>query len=227
MAARANPLFDIASLPEPLADAPAAPASVLARLAQIHAEAVETARLANLLGRSGYAIAALGALAVTALAVHGRAAAPSIAWAILMAVGLLAMVRAYAFAIRQPFERAALRAFAQDMRACLLYAGFAWGAGAFLVLSASVSGVAMVLFAAAPAVAFAGLLREREAVLLFVAPAAGLSSLACAMRPISGGALAAGAILMGCAVIAVAFEAMARFAAKRHPAGLARGLAAS
>ena len=150
MAAQASPLFDLASLPEPQADAPAAPASVLARLAQLHAEAVDTARLANLLGRSAYAIAALGALAITALAVHGRTAAPSIAWAILMAVGLLAMVHAYALAIRQPFERAALHAFSQDLRACLLYVGFAWGAGAFLVLSASASGIAVLLFAAAP-----------------------------------------------------------------------------
>jgi len=227
MAARANPVFDIASAPETQTEAPAAPVSALARLAQIHAEAVDTARLANLLGRSLYATAALAALGVAALAVGGGAASPSIAWAVLMTVGLLASLRAYAFAIRQPFERAALQAFSQDMRASLLYAGFAWGAGAFLVLSATISGLEVVLFAALPTLAIAALLREREAVLLFIAPAAGLSSLACAVRPISGGALAAGAVLMGCAIVAVIVEAIARGSEKRHLAALPRVLAAS
>jgi len=227
MAAHAHPLFEIASAPEPQVEAPAAPVSALTRLAQIHAEAVDTARLANLLGRSLYATAALAVLGVAALAAGGGVASPSIAWAILMTVGLLAMLRAYAFAIRQPFERAALQAFAQDIRASMLYAGFAWGAGAFLVLSGTVSGLEVVLFAAVPTLAIAALLREREAALLFVAPAAGLSSLACAVRPISGGALAAGAILMGCAVVAVILEAIARGGEKRQLAALPRVLAAS
>ncbi len=226
MAARANPLFDIAAAPQ--AQAPVAPANAMSLLAQVHAEAVETAHLANLLGRSAYATAALAALAVAALVVGGGATlSQAIAWAILMTVGLLAMLRAYAFAIRQPFERAALHAFSQDFHACLLYAGFAWGAGAFLTLPAPVSGAALLLFVAAPALALAALLRAREAVLPFVAPAAGLSSLACAVRPLSGGALAAGLILAGCAIVAIALEFVARTGEKRHDAALPHVLTAS
>jgi hypothetical protein len=217
MATRANPLSAIASEPE--AEAPFTP--VLTRLAQVHAEAVETARLANLLGRSLYATGALAAIAVAALAAGGGAGlSQAVAWAILMAVGLLAMARAYAFAIRQPFERAALHAFSQDMRACLLYAGFAWGAGAFLALPAAAPALAVLVFAAAPALSLAVLLREREAVLPFVAPAAGLSSLACAARPFSGSTLAVGSVLMGCAIVAIAIEAIARVSDKRDNAAL-------
>ncbi|MEJ0042925.1 MAG: hypothetical protein WDM81_12295 [Rhizomicrobium sp.] len=102
----------------------------MSRLAQIHADAVETARLANLLGRSLHATIAIAALAALALALGGGAGfSQTVAWTVLLAVGLLAMLRAYAFAIRQPFERAGLHAFAQDIHASLLYAGFAWGGG--------------------------------------------------------------------------------------------------
>jgi len=225
MAARANPLFDIAPAVAPAADISPTPANALSRLAQIHTEAVETARLANLLGRSLYAAIALGALAAIAIAFGGSGLSKTVAWSILMAVGLLAMLRAYGFAMRQPFERASLHAFAQDMHACLLYAGFTWGAGAFLALPASAPGAAVVLFAAAPAVALAALLRERQAVLLFLAPAAGLASLACAVRPFADGALAAGLVLMACAAVAIAMQFIA--GDKRHDAALPHALIAS
>ncbi len=226
MAARANPLFDIAQ-PTP-AEAPATPGHALSRLAQIHEDAVETARLANLLGRSLYAMPALAALAVIAVAAGGGAGlSQTVAWSILMAVGLLAMARAYAYAIRQPFERAALHAFAQDMQACLLYAGFAWGAGAFLALPAWSSGIAALLFAAAPAIALAVLLRERQAVVLFLAPAAGLTALACAVRPFAGGALAAGVALTACTIVAVAMQVLARGGEKRPVAALPHAFIAS
>ncbi|MEI9991058.1 MAG: hypothetical protein WDM86_13560 [Rhizomicrobium sp.] len=228
MAARANPLFDIAPAAAPAGDPSPPSTNALARLAHIHADAVETARLANLLGRSLYAPVALAAMATASLALGGGASlSQTVAWTILMAVGLLAMLRAYAFAIRQPFERSALHAFAQDMSACLLYAGFAWGAGAFLALPASASGGAALLFAAAPVIAIAVLLRERQAVLLFLAPVAGLTSLACVVRPFAGGALAASLVLMACTAIAIAMQLVARARETRAGTVLPHGLIAS
>ena len=225
MAARANPLFDILPVPTPSAEAPAA-SNPLSRLAQIHAEAVETARLANLLGRSLHAAIALAVLAGLALALRGAGLSQTVAWTILMTVGLLAMVRAYAFAIRQPFERASLHAFAQDLYACLLYAGFAWGAGAFLALPAASSGSIALLFAAAPTIVLAALLRERRSVLLFLAPVAGLTSLACVLRPFTAGALAAAVALVAAAILAVATQFVARAGEKREGASLPHGLIA-
>lgn len=221
MAARANPFFDIAA---PAPEAPAGlPQDSVAMLALMHAEAVETARLANLLGRALHAAIALPVLAAVAVIAGGDAGlAPTIAWAILIAVAGLSIARAYGHAIGQPFERAALRAFAQDLSACMLFAGFAWGAGAFLVLSTASVGGAALLFASLPAVAIALLLRERQAVLLFLAPVAALTSFACVLRPFAGGALGAGLVLIAGAAIAAAMVAASRYAAKRQdvPHGL-------
>lgn len=226
MAARANPFFDATAptveQPEP------APYNAVAKLAQMHAEAVETARLANLLGRSLSVAIALPILAALAMALGGAASlAATVSWGILVAVASLSVLRAHGNAIHQPFERAALHAFAQDLSACLLYAGFAWGAGAFLVLASMAPAGAALLFAAVPAAAIAMLLRERAAVLLFVAPVAALTSFACVLRPFAGGALGAGLVLIGCAVVAGAMIAASRHAARRREADGPHGLFAA
>ncbi|HJW41552.1 MAG TPA: hypothetical protein VJ476_10035 [Rhizomicrobium sp.] len=210
MAASARPLFEAAF------EAPAetAPSQTLANFARLHMEAVETARLANLLGRSLYAIIAFAALAVLTLAVAGSIAASSIAWAILTGAGVLAMARTWRHAIDLPFERPTLQAFSQDLHACLLYAGFVWGAGAFLALPAATNGIEALLFVAAPAVTFAVLLRERQIVLQFVAPAAALTSLACAVRPFADGAYSAAIALGAGAIAAWAVNALTRSHAK-------------
>ena len=214
MAARAHNLFEIALPIEEVARATAQP-TALSRLAALHQEAVETARLANLLGRSLYAIIALPALAALVLALGAPALPEMIAWAILMGFACLALGRSYAHAIHQPFERATLHGFAQDLSAGLLYTGFAWGAGAFLVLPADSTGAIVIAFAAAPSVLLAALLRERQTVLLFVAPVAALTSLACVMRPFADGTAAAAIVLIACAILAWALHVMARGDGKR------------
>jgi hypothetical protein len=177
----------------------------IAKLALLHAEAEETARLANLLGRSLYAAIALPLLAVLTVGLAGGTGmARPLVWCAFVAAAAIAMLRVYFQTIGQPFERVALKSFAKDMSAILLYAGFAWGAGAFLVLSAGTNLAAAVLFAAAPGIAVAAILREREAVFLFLAPVAALASFASVLRPFAGGALAAGLILIACAAVAAA-----------------------
>jgi hypothetical protein len=177
----------------------------IAKLALLHAEAEETARLANLLGRSLYAAIALPLLGVLTVALAGGTGlARPLVWCAFVAAAAIAMLRAYFHTIGQPFERVALKSFAKDMSAILLYAGFAWGAGAFLALPAGINMAAVILFAAAPGIAVAALLREREAVFLFLAPVATLASFASVLRPFAGGALAAGLILIACAAVAAA-----------------------
>lgn len=227
MAARANPFFDIAAPAEPLADSGAS-FDALAKLTQMHAEAVETARLANLLGRAVDAAIVLPVMTVLAIVLAGGAGVPStIAWAILIAVSSLAIARAYGHAIRQPFERAALHAFAQDLSACLLYAGFAWGAGAFLGLAAGAPAGVALLFAGVPAIVLALLLRERQAVLLFLAPVAALTAFACVLRPFADGALASALVLIACAVVAGGVIAAARRSERESAAALPHGLTVS
>ena len=228
MAARANPFFDIALPASEPADDRAAPYNAVAKLAQMHAEAVETARLANLLGRAVHAAIALPVLAVLAVLLAGGAGTSStIAWGILITVATLSIARAYGQAIRQPFDRASLHSFAQDLSACLLYAGFAWGAGAFLGLSAGASSGVALLFAGVPAVAIAVLLRERQAVLLFLAPVAALTAFACVLRPFAGGTLDAALVLIASAIVATAIIAASRYSEKRAQADRPHGLTAS
>ena len=226
MAEPAKPLIDHAiEMPAP---APGTGQTPLAALARMHHEAVETAQLANLLGRSLPAAIGLPVLAALTVFLAGGTGAPrTTAWAILIAAASLAVARAYAMAINQPFERAVLRAFAQDLNACLLYAGFAWGAGAFLGLGSGASVSAILLFAAVPTAGIAILLRDRMPVLLFLAPVAALTAFACVLRPFAHGALTAGLVLVACAAVAGAAIAVARHVAARREAGLPDGLAAS
>ena len=180
---------------------PAGPSGI-AKLAMLHAEAEETARLANLLGRSLYAALALPVLALLTLGfAEGVSLTRAIVWGMFVAAGSFAILRSYSHTIGQPFERVALKSFAQDISPILLYSGFAWGAGAFLALPAGTNMAAAVLFVAVPASFVAALLREREAAYLFLAPTALLTSFACVLMPFAGGALCAGLILIASGII--------------------------
>jgi hypothetical protein len=217
----ANPFFIVR--PETSAEAARDPLGAVAQLARLHAEAIETARLANLLGRAVQAAVALPVFAaLTLLSTGGIGLPKTIAWSILVIAASLAVTRAYAFAIRQPFERPVLHGFAKDLYACLLYAGFAWGAGAFLVLPGGLG--ATLLFAGVPALTLAVLLRERLAVLLFVAPAATLTAFACLLHAEN---LVAGLVLLCAAAIAATAILIARHDARANAATLPEGLLAA
>jgi hypothetical protein len=176
----------------------------VARLAVLHLEARETARLANLLGRSAYAVLALPTMTLATLALSGLRGGlvQALVWTVFMAVATGAILFAYRRAIGQPFERAALKSFSQDLSAILVFAGFAWGAGAFLALPTHMTIGGPALFVATAAAAIGLLLREREMVFLFLAPAAGLAAFACVLRPMTGGALDTALVLFASAIVA-------------------------
>jgi hypothetical protein len=175
----------------------------IARLALLHDEARETALLANLLGRTPYAAAALavGAL-ITVIFTRGTTplVEPAV-WLVLTLIGVGVMARNYARAIRQPFERGILREFAYDLNAIAIYAGFAWGAGAYLALGPQTSPLALAGFAAAVPAIVAVTLRTREISLGFLAPVAGLSAFSAVLRPLPEGPLAAAFVLIACAAV--------------------------
>lgn len=180
----------------------------LARLAALHAEAKETARLANLLGRSIHVAAALIAMGAATLSFAGALTAENMVWSgfVLVAVGAIAL--AVRRTIRQPFEHAALKSFSQDLDAIMAFAGTAWGAGAFLTLPAGASVAAPILFSAGACAIIAVLLREYESTLHFLAPTAALASFACVLRPLPASALAAALVLIACTFV-VALSLMA------------------
>ena len=194
----------------------AEPRGDLGKLAALHAEARETAILANLLGRAPYAMVALAVAAglSAALSAASMPAAQIMTWLVLMIAGLAAMARAYAHAIAAPFERATLKSFSQDLTAITVYLGFAWGAGAFLILPKVIPFPA-VSYAAITAAGFAFLLRDRNIALAFLGPAAALSALACIVRPLPGASLAGLLVLAASAAVAGAILLAARMAQSR------------
>lgn len=194
----------------------------MALLAALHEEAQETSRLANLLGRSIHVAVALPVLAGAALAFGNNGVAEASAWMCFILAASIAIALAYRRTIGRPFERAALRSFSQDLSAILVFAGAAWGAGAFLALAAGTDIALVPIFAAGAAAAVAVLLRERTSVLLFVAPAATLTSFACVLRPLAGGALDAALVLIASAAVAAAAHfAQARSVPERNMTELA------
>jgi len=183
-----------------------APRAYIARLAELHDEAAETALLANLLGRVPYLAAILLAVTIaTAMLVHAPAA-PLLTWVTLIGAGLVALMRVYVIMIAAPFERAPLRFFARDLQAIMLYVGFAWGAGSFLALPADVTLVHVLAFGVGPTAFVALITRASDAVACFAIPAVLLSAAAAASRPFESGAFASAAILAtGFAIMAVTY----------------------
>lgn len=174
----------------------------LAKLKLLHNEAEETARLANLLGRSLYAGIALPVLAILTIGLSVEMRPDSqLVWCLFVSAVAGSMLLAYRHAMRSPFERAALKDYAKDLSAILLFAGFAWGSGAFLALPADTAWVPAIMFVAAPSIIIAYLLRDREALMLFLAPSAALTVIASLLKPFAGGVLLAGTIALVCAAI--------------------------
>lgn len=175
----------------------------LAKLKALHAEAEETARLANLLGRSGAVGAALPFLAILTIALSiNVSSAPKTVWLFLVGGVAGAMLISYRHAMKRPFEYDALKDYAKDLSAVLLFAGFAWGAGAFLALPSGLSTGAAIAFALLPSACIAYLLRDRTALFLFLAPTAALTVAACLLKPYAGGWIAAGCVALAAAALA-------------------------
>src|SRR6185312_6989078 len=146
-----NTMAPMPAAREALTLAPSETQNPVVKLAALHVEVRETARLANLLGRSAYMVLALPVLTLAALAVSGLGdgLARPLVWTAFMAMATAAIVIAYRHAIGRPFEHDALKSFSQDLSAILLFAGFAWGAGAFLAIPAHMPTGAVALFVAA------------------------------------------------------------------------------
>jgi len=183
----------------------------LVRLAELHREAEEVAQLANLLGRSIQMAAALAVMAGIVLAFSSPNLAQGAAWAtfVLAAAGAIGII--YRNAIARPFERAALLTFFHDFRAAMLFAGAAWGAGAFLVLPAAANIGAAVLFAAGAGTIVALILRERESTMLFLAPMAAMVAAAALLKPLAAGGFGAAFVLVACGALAVSAAAGGRW----------------
>ena len=161
----------------------ARPQCSLARLPEIHAELFEAVDLARFLRSAVGAAAALMLAALALMFAGGAGLQEEFAWSLLMLAGVGAILRSYIKSTAQAFDRAPLRESARDLRAILFYAGFAWGAGAFLLLGSDPVPIIGLCFAVLPSVVLALLLKDRTAGLSFLLPVTGLSALAILLGP--------------------------------------------
>jgi hypothetical protein len=189
----------------PVAESPAVPAhAYLARLAALHDEAAQTAHLANLLGRAPWVAGLLGVSAlVTAFFCAHAVSAPSLAvWLLLVTGAVAAIAVRYGKAIEAPFDRTALKIFARNLSAILLYAGAAWGAGLFLALPESLGLAGSIAFTATLTALMAGILRARDMAFSFLVPATAMGAFCALMRDANLTAtfgILAGGLLVGAA----------------------------
>jgi len=188
--------------------------SALERLNRLHNESVETARLANLLGRVPFAAAILSAGCVLVVVASLGLGAPFMlgTWTALVLTAVVALIRVERHAVSSEFELLPLRAFALDLNAVMIYAGFAWGSGAFLAFGTAAETPSLVLFTLGAAAAMGAVMRARNATLYFLVPNIALGALAAYFS--SG--LGAASVIALCGLVTIAVtETLERVATRR------------
>jgi hypothetical protein len=205
--------------PAPALPPPALPDAALNRLPVLHDESMRAVRLTRFLAHAIQAAWLLMLAGGATLALGGGRSLPEdFAWSVLVLIGVLAMTRTYMRAFT--LKRGSVEGLASDLRACLLYAGFAWGAGAFLALPTAAGGLGLVAFAALPSLLMAALLRDKGAVLLFAAPVAALCASA-AVLDMTGGLVGVAAVLLAQGAIVIVTMLLTDRTARTLPAGFA------
>jgi hypothetical protein len=170
---------------------PPAALQALGRLTQLHAETSEAASLSRFLHAAvgaGAVLTLMGCLAVTFAS--GATLQLEFAWSLLVLAGVGAMLRTYIKSVAQSLDRPPLRESAKDLRAVMFYVGFAWGAGAFLLLGNNPIPFTGLCFALLPSILMVPLLKDRRASLAFIAPVTMLTAAAILLQPWSDAAAA-------------------------------------
>ena len=112
-----------------------------------------------------------------------------------------------------PIELPSLRTSKLDLNAVMLYGGFAWGAGAFIVLPAAATMTGLLLFTMGGALALGIILRAKGAALYFLVPNILLAAAAALFG--SAGLIASAMILVLGGSVAAAIELFGRFMGRR------------
>jgi hypothetical protein len=158
------------------APAPAQPgyAPALAALPRLQAEAGANFQLGRFLARSSAACMMFLGLAVLALAVTalsgGGTLKADFAWAVLVLLGVIALIRNYIRGFARSLRRVPLQEAASDLRVLLLYMGAAWASGAYLLMPGNPAPALVFGFAALPSLALALILKDRAGTLAFALP---------------------------------------------------------
>jgi hypothetical protein len=209
-----RPVFpDNAPGPAPVPITAPLPHAALSRLPQLHEESRLALRRAGLLTRAVPAAGILLAMGTVAALGGGGELGPTFGWSLLVLAGVTAVLVSH---LRTAAVFKDMAGSAADLRAILLYLGFAWGLGAFAALGSHA--FMIVAFAAIPTLAMALLLRDGRAILGFSIPVTLLGLAACWLRT---GDLAAAGILAGLQAATAILLLRKRSHAGHTPPGLA------
>jgi hypothetical protein len=192
--------------PSPVpAASPHIPHAAIARLPVLHAEAAQNARLGRFVAHSVQAACLLMLTGVATLSMGGGSLQSDFVWSVLVLAGVVAMTLNY---IRGEaagtLRRTRIEVSAADLRAILLYTGFAWGAGAFLALPTDPGVLPAFAFVMGPVLLLAALLKDEGGIAAFTAPAVILAAAAGMLKPWPGGNIA-GALLVGAGIAVLLF----------------------
>ena len=163
---------------------PPIPLDALERLTQIHTENSQAARQALFLQGAVHAasVLILSGVAVLAFAA-GTSLTAGFTWSVLVLAGVAALLWSHIRDVASGTAAAPLAQAAKELRIILFYAGAAWGAGAFLVLTPDAGPVAMLLFAGLPSLLLSLVLKDRDGALAFLVPLTAL----CVTAPVLTG----------------------------------------
>jgi hypothetical protein len=146
--------------------------AALEQLARLHTETSEASRLTLFL-RSSVHVASVFMLMGTCLLLMGGGLsfAHNFSWAVLILLGVAALLYSYIRNTAAVFDRAPVSEAARNLRRIHFYIGLAWGAGAFLAVPAQVPAYQAILFALIPTLLIALMLKDMGSLLAFSAPA--------------------------------------------------------
>ena len=148
------------------------------RLRTLHGEAGRNLALAQFVARVPAACVVLmltGALAlIWAAAAGGAGLKAAFAWAALVLLGIVAMVRLHIRGCARSLRRTPLAEAGSDLRLLLLFTGAVWGGGAFLIMPDQPAPALVFFFAALPSLGVALTLRDARGVAAFAAPSSAL-----------------------------------------------------
>jgi hypothetical protein len=164
-----------AASPDPAHPPRSLDGTLLARLHALHGEAGRDLALAQFVARVPAACVVLmltGTLSLTwAAAAGGAGLRGGFAWAALVLLGIIAMIRLHIRGFARSLRRTPLAKAGADLRLLLLYTGGAWGGGAFLIMPDQPAPALVFFFAALPSLGLALTLRDGRGFAAFAAPA--------------------------------------------------------
>ena len=149
--------------------------AALDQLTRLHVETSAASRLVIFLRASVHAASFFMLMGTGVLFWGGTTIGQDFSWAVLILIGVMALLHSYIRANAAVFDRTPVSEAARNLRVIFFYMGLAWGVGAFLVLPADLPTLPAILFAATPALVLALLLKDARGLAAFLAPASALA----------------------------------------------------